>query len=90
MTQALTSRSIRQGVAFVAAVLSTVALEAAACAVCFGEPDDPQTNGMNAAIGLLLVVVLAAGAALGALIRAASASANVPGDDGQPPVFPGA
>ncbi|MBI2433412.1 MAG: hypothetical protein HYV26_11130 [Candidatus Hydrogenedentes bacterium] len=31
---------------------------AAACATCFGRPDDAQTQGMNAAIGALLGVTL--------------------------------
>ena len=53
-----------------------------ACGVCFGEPDNPQTNGMNAAIGLLLLVVVAAGGSLVYLIRVAGNP--VPDDDDDP------
>ena len=31
-----------------------LANEAAACATCFGDPDSPQTHGMNAAIIVML------------------------------------
>lgn len=69
-----------------AALMACAPWAAEACGVCFGEPNNPQTNGMNAAIGFLLIVVMGAGAAMVHLIRVASAAH--PPDDAEPPLFP--
>ena len=69
-----------------AVLIANMPIVANACGVCFGEPGDPQTNGMNAAIGFLLVIVLGAGAALFYLIRVASEP--VPHGDAEPPLPP--
>jgi len=57
--------------AIIVAAPLAIPVAAHACGVCFGEPDSPQTHGMNAAIGMLMIVVIGAGAALVGLIRAA-------------------
>lgn len=44
--------------AFVALLITLLAPAAHACSVCFGDPESPQTAGMNAAIGTLLGVTL--------------------------------
>ena len=47
-------------------VVSLVAVGAAsACSVCFGDPDDPQSHGMNMAILTLLGVT---GSVLGSIV----------------------
>ena len=44
----------RLSTALIAAAAFAASPRAFACAVCFGDPGDPQTKGMNAAIVTLL------------------------------------
>ena len=44
--------------AFAFLLIALLAPAAHACSVCFGDPESPQTAGMNAAIGTLLGVTL--------------------------------
>ncbi len=70
--------------AFVSALLGAGA--ASACVACFGDPDSAQTQGMNAAMGVMLGVLglVLAGFGYGAarVVRAASegTGGGAPGD----------
>lgn len=54
-------QTLRGGTALIAGIAGTAWLVlpgiAAACATCFGDPQSPQTQGMNNAIFMLLGVV---------------------------------
>ena len=61
--------AVTAGVALLSITAITPAAQA--CSVCFGDPESPQTAGMNAAIGTLLgvtLVVLTGVAAFGGLV----------------------
>ncbi len=54
--RALTARVLRALPGAFALLLAS-ALPALACAVCFGDPESPQTQGMNSAILFLMGVI---------------------------------
>ena len=54
--RALTARVLR-ALPGASALLLASALPALACAVCFGDPESPQTQGMNSAILFLMGVI---------------------------------
>ena len=49
--------SLPTGMRRLAALGTLAAVAALACAVCFGDPESPQTQGMNSAILFLMGVI---------------------------------
>lgn len=79
-----------RAISAIMAAMFLASLHASACSTCFGDPQDPQTHGMNAAILTLLGVtygvflaMFAAGFVIWRRNRALASAADPDGDVAQ-------